>query len=437
MNTGRYVVLGLAPPRAPWFTTVSRWSTAGSLPIEFVKCVSADDLRARLESGRPFSAAILDGRLPAVDRDLIGTLEERNIAAIVIGADGPHPDWLGLGAVAVLPDDPDRAALLDALAAHGRLIEEVGTPLDPDTEPVPDIGWLGPLVAVIGRSGVGTSTLAAALAQQLARDPRYASDVLLADLVRHAHQAVLHDTRDIVPGIQEVMDLHRSGTPTGDDVRRLTYEIPERGYRLLLGLRNPRDWVTIRARALSASLESLRRMSRIVIADTDPELEGEAETGSFDIEDRHLLGRRTTAVADLVVVVATPSLTGLHRLAQQIEELRGHGTPGRRLLVTINRAPRSARSRAELSRVVTELTRNRDHPDPHLGPIFVPDRRGTESAHRDFGPIHHSIGGPLAAAVLRALERTGSDGHELGAPIDEEPVRVEPGSLGTRPEDAP
>ncbi|MDP9419863.1 MAG: hypothetical protein M3P53_06925, partial [Actinomycetota bacterium] len=42
-----------------------------SLLAEFVKCVSAEELRARLASGRPFSAALVDATLPAFDRDLV------------------------------------------------------------------------------------------------------------------------------------------------------------------------------------------------------------------------------------------------------------------------------------------------------------------------------------------------------------------------------
>ena len=37
MTTERYVVIGLAHVRSDWFTEVARWSTSGSLPIEFVK----------------------------------------------------------------------------------------------------------------------------------------------------------------------------------------------------------------------------------------------------------------------------------------------------------------------------------------------------------------------------------------------------------------
>ena len=59
----RFVVLGLAPARAAWFRSVGVWATSGALPAEFLKCVSAEEVRARLASGRPFSALVADAGL--------------------------------------------------------------------------------------------------------------------------------------------------------------------------------------------------------------------------------------------------------------------------------------------------------------------------------------------------------------------------------------
>ena len=101
MNGDRYVVVGLAHVRSSWFTEVARWATAGSLPVEFVKCLSPEELRVRLASGRPFSAALVDGRLPAVDRDLLATLTDLGIPSLVVqsasddrfdGGGQPDPD---------------------------------------------------------------------------------------------------------------------------------------------------------------------------------------------------------------------------------------------------------------------------------------------------------------------------------------------------------
>lgn len=74
MPAERYVVLGLAPARAAWFRDVARWATSASLPLEFLKCVSAEELRARLASGRPISAVLVDAGAPGADRDLCDTV---------------------------------------------------------------------------------------------------------------------------------------------------------------------------------------------------------------------------------------------------------------------------------------------------------------------------------------------------------------------------
>ena len=61
MTSARWVVLGLAPARTPWFTAVAQWANAGTVPIEFLKCLSADELLVRLRSDQPASAVLLDG----------------------------------------------------------------------------------------------------------------------------------------------------------------------------------------------------------------------------------------------------------------------------------------------------------------------------------------------------------------------------------------
>ena len=60
MSGERYVLLGLAPARAPWFAALAQWATAATIAAEFIKCVSGDEVRARLASGRPHSALLVD-----------------------------------------------------------------------------------------------------------------------------------------------------------------------------------------------------------------------------------------------------------------------------------------------------------------------------------------------------------------------------------------
>lgn len=429
MNDKRYVVLGLAHVRSAWFTEVARWSTSGSIPVEFVKCISIEELRARARSGRPFSAALLDAVLPAVDRDLIAQLRRENIPTIVVADAADTINWTTLGARAILLPPLERAGLLDALATHTRLIGPVDGPEATDVGPVLPPAWLARLVAITSCSGAGGSSLAAATAQHLADDPRNGSGVVLADFAHRAHQALLHDARDVVPGVQELTDAHRSKRATSEQVRGLCFEVPARGYRLLIGLRRPSDWVSLRAQAFEAGLEGLRSTARVVVADVDPDLEGEAATGSFDVEDRNLMARVTLRRADLVAVVATPTLTGLQGLATTIDDLRAFGVPGGRIIAVLNRAPRSPRARAELTRSLANLTGATERPDPHVGPVFVPERRGIEIQHRDLGRFPRAFATPLGLAATTLLER-------LPARSDDDPPQsVIPGSLGSWSDD--
>ena len=430
MTDDRYVVLGLAHVRTPWFTDVARWATSGALPLEFVKCISLEQLRARASSGRPFSAALLDGGLPLVDRDLMATLADADIPALVVDHVSSTREWESLGASAVLREPLSSAGLLDGLATHGRMITAVDQ-RDPEV-PESSVGtttvWRGRLVAVTGQPGSGRSTLAAALAQGIAADPCQAGDVVLAGLARHAHQAILHDARDVIPGVQELVDAHRSGRPTIEQLRHLTFEVPVRNYRLLLGLRRPKDWVSMRSRAFQAALDGLCRSSRIVVADTDHDLEGESDSGSFDIEDRNLMARTTTAQADVVVFTATSSITGVHSLVRGLEDLRAHGVPGERTVMVINRAPRSVRARAELTRAVANLAGSGDRPDPPIGPVYIPERRGLDAVHRDLATFPKAVTDPLTASVQVLLDRLPNRNQEIEEP---EPVAIVPGSLGS------
>ena len=102
MASDRYVILGLAHPRSPWFRSLAVWANAASIPAELVKCVSAEELRARLRSGRPHSAVIIDGQLPALDRDLVETVQRAGCCVIVVDDRRSTRDWRALGADATL-----------------------------------------------------------------------------------------------------------------------------------------------------------------------------------------------------------------------------------------------------------------------------------------------------------------------------------------------
>jgi hypothetical protein len=438
----RYVVLGLAQPRIEWYRTVGQWAAAAMVPLEFVRCVSVGELRARLRSGRAFSAVLVDGRFPGLDRDLIAEAGEADIAVLVIDANETR-SWRELGAAAVLAEAFSRDELVEVLQATATPIG--GVDLDTLAPPSEHPALSAGVIAVGGPGGTGASTLAIALAQGLASGDghlptggrsrsgrpsrsRRERTVLLADLCRVADQALLHDSRVLVPSIQEVVEAHRTSRPPLETVLDQTFEVPARGYRLLLGLRRPRHWVTLRPRALETALDALQSLADVVVADVELDVEGEAESGSTDVEDRNLLARATLARADLILVVGEPSMKGLYALVRSIGELQAFGVPLERLLPVVNRGPRSARGRAAVTGALARLAQASLGPDAEAlaNPLHVPERP-VDEALRDGVALPSAMARSLARAAAAVLQRTGDRVVDEGVAF--EPVVVAPGSL--------
>lgn len=426
MASSRYVLLGLAPARADWFRDVGQWANAGSIPADFLKTVSTGEVRARLASGRVFSALLVDGAAPGLDRDLIESARNVGCAVVVVGgaravgAEGAR-SWLDVGASAHLPGTFDRKDLLDALASCASMVGRADRAADEFT-PTPTEGWRAPLVAVTGSGGAGVSTAAIALAQGIATDVRESGSVLLADLRLRAEQAVLHDVGDVVPGIQELVDAFRTGVLSSEEVRALTFEITERGYALLLGLRKRSAWSTIRPRAFEAALEGLRTAFRTVVVDVDSDLEGEDQGGSIDVEERNIMARTACSMAQAVVIVGHPGAKGVHALAETVAEILGHGVPPTRVIPVVNRAPRQGRQRAEMTQALAGL----------LPPwavsamptaVFVPERR-VDEAMRDGVRLPEGVVRPIVGAY-RAVEARNTAVRPTTTP-----ELVSPGTLG-------
>jgi hypothetical protein len=258
--------------------------------------------------------------------------------------------------------------------------------------------------------------------------------VVLADLALHADQALLHDAGDVVPGIQELVEAHRTATPTVDHVRSLTYSVDGRGYDLLLGLRRHRDWPVLRPRAAQAAIDSLLRAYRLAIADVDADLEGDDEVGSVEVEERNVLARSACARSDLVLVVAPGSVTGVRRQVLALDELHRAGVGADRLLPVVNRAPRRARARAEVAAALAEVLGevDTDLASQLPAPLQLPDRRGLDGLHRLAAPMPDALVGPLTRAVETLLDHAPAVPAGLDA---SDPVPVVPGTLGAWPDE--
>ncbi len=413
MSSDRFVVIGLARVRAPWFAEVARWAQAAAVPIDFIKCISPSEVQARLASGRAVSALILDAGAPGIDRDLIDQAREHGVPSIIIDDPRVERDWRSLGAAEVLPDRFERAELVAALAQHATAVQLVAPPnaaglLELGAEEI--AAWQGHTTAVCGPGGAGSSTMAMALAQGLAAMPVNRGAVVLADLSLHADLAMYHDTGDVVPGLQELVEAHHGGRPSVATIRRMLYDIDTRGYLLLLGVRRSRDWTALRPRALEASLRSLSVGFRHVIADIDADFDGEDATGSVDVEERHGAARQAASTADVCVIVADATLRGIHsgvRIAVDLIEL---GVEPSHVMYVINRAPRSPRARADIVAALTSLSPEQA---TDTAPVFIGERRGLEAIHRIGGSMPATLVAPLTSAVGAVLARQHGEGPSV------------------------
>ena len=429
MSDDRWVVLGLAHPRAPWFSELARWSTATAIPVDFVKCVSPDEVRARLRGGRAFSALLVGGDVTGLDRDLVDSAHSVGVGVIVVDPVADR-DWVELGVAAVLPGVFDRRELLAALGEHAMPIARV-MPLASDDSAEGEGSRRGRLIAVTGPGGTGASVAAMAIAQAFGSEPGNAAMVLLADLALDAEQAMLHDACEVVPGIEELTEAHRAGRLPSDRIRSLGFDAADRGYHLLLGLRRHRDWTAIRPRAFAASLDGLLRSYGLVVADVDADVEGENLTGSIDVEDRNTMARTTIARADLVVVVGNPTTKGLHSLSRTVCTLLRADIAPERIVAVCARAPRSPRRRAEAVAALARLL----EPDTAAGsignPVFMSERTDVEEAVRDGVRLPDALCRPLHAELVRRLDPVVSRGS--APPTTDNGTQTEaviPGSLG-------
>jgi len=423
-----YVVLGVARPRATWFAEVGRWATSAALPAEFVKCVSTEEVRARLATGRSWSALLIDEGCSGLDRDLFDEARRAGCAPLVvtgIAGSSSRRDWMSLGASAVVTEPLDRESLLACLRDHASPLDRSDS-FEPAASPGASDGWSGRLVTVVGAGGSGTSTVATAVAQSFGTDATGGGRVALVDACLDSSLALLHDTGDVVPGLPELVELHRTGRPDGEQVRSCLWSVPDRGYVLLPGLRRHRDWTSLRPRAVEAAVASLTATHAVVVADADTDLEGQAETGSLDVEERNACARAFVAAADLVVVTATPDVLGVHRLVRTLATLLAAGTEASRLMPLVNRAPRSPRGRAEVSRAVALLLGELVPGATTMTPLMVPTRKDLAAAQHEGSPLPRGFCAPIGTAVGSVL------GHlDERMPSDAEPTPIAPGSLGT------
>jgi len=230
----------------------------------------------------------------------------------------------------------------------------------------------------------------------------------------------------VLVGTQELVEAHRSGAPDAAHVRGHCLPVPARGYDLLLGLRQPRAWAALRPRAVAAAVDGLRRAYGTVVADVEGDLEGEADSGSIDVEERHALARTAVQGADVVLAVGSPGLHGVHALARLIHDVVALGVHPARILPVVNQPPKRPGPRAEITAALAELCTSRaGRPAP---PLLLP-RRKVDEAFRDGAPLPAALATATATAAAYVAQRAPSLQH--GEAVDAlAPRLVRPGSLG-------
>ena len=421
-----FIVLGVARPRTGWLTDVGTWSTSSMLPIEFIRCVSVDEVRARLHSDRRHSAVLLGADCSGLDRDLLEAAIEARCAPIVVTDGAERRNWVELGAACTISTPLSAEILLGALREHAVGVERRTVTIE---QPVrPEVPSTHRIITVLGSGGTGTSTTAMALAHHFAINATNArASVALVDASLDADQALLHDLGDVVPGLPELVDLHRVANPSDDEVRNHFWFSPRHGYDVLPGLRRHRDWTALRRRATLAAVEAIHRSFELVIADVDADLEGEEQTGSIDVEERNLLARHLVTIADMVVLTLRPTVSGVSRAIGTIRDLDDLGVDLGRVLAVALGAPRSTRERSELTRTISGLI-DEALPERNLPtPVMVPIRRDLEPYVRDGSPPPTAAFGSITNAAVHLL---GTLEPPLRADPSFAPIAIVPGHLG-------
>ena len=349
-----------------------------------------------LTGSRPWWVVLIDGSNPGADRDLIALADQAGARPLVVDVSQGSVDWSSLGARATLspefsPDDLTAAVALNS---------------SPTGEPPLD----RPLVCVTGPGGTGASTISIAISQGLAAS---GGRVLLADLCRNAELHVLHHLDSERPWIGDLVEAHRTSAPDPERLRELPTPVA-RGYHVLPGLRRSVGWSSLRPRALEATLAGLRNAYDFVVCDIDADLEGQAEGGSFDVEERNALSRTAVANAGAVVVVGGPGAKGAHSLLRVLGELWSHGVEPDHTIAIVNRGDQVSLDRlgAALDRLGAGQTRK----------LFLPSLELERALLRD-EPLPSDFVEPITQAVLTPVGGAGAHPPSV-------PEKIVPGSLG-------
>ncbi len=252
-----------------------------------------------------------------------------------------------------------------------------------------DLPVFGHIIAVVGSGGVGTSTIAMALAQGLSQ---IGGSSLLIDARLRGEQAFLNDARSNALGISELIRVSRISRLEKRELDPYLEWVRARGYFLLKSSRTKRDWLGWDQESISSTLETLTSHFEHLVVDVGCDFEGSSDVGSADIELRNLFGRLSLALSSLVVLVGTDDAKGLFSLASINREISLSGLTTSPRLFVMNRCESSRLKRAMDQQELTRLLSASANPkaprnEREQGKVIYIPLRHVESIIADVLPL--------------------------------------------------
>jgi MinD-like ATPase involved in chromosome partitioning or flagellar assembly len=326
---------------AAWESEVLAELTARPGVVVLKRCVDVEDLLAVATAGQAHVAVVaLDA--PGLDATAVDHLRRQHVRPVVV-VGGTVATWdqgrlrahrIGVTTVVAETD----------LGTLGAVVTDAATddaPRPVEQTPVGEVGVLDPsatrpepgrVVVVWGPQGApGRTTLAAGLAAAVAAA---GEDTVLVDADPYGGAIAQHlGVLDEVSGLLSAARLASTGTLVERWVsvpRRLGPHLS-----VVTGLPRPDRWLEVRAGALEHLVETLRDHANVVV-DTGFSLEEDPAGEIGGRASRNALTLGALAVADEIVVVATPDPVGLTRLARGLVDLR-EVVPATPLRLVLNR----------------------------------------------------------------------------------------------------
>jgi MinD-like ATPase involved in chromosome partitioning or flagellar assembly len=390
MAIERYTLAGLSITRSEWFSRVDGWSNSSTLPIDFVKCVSIDELRMRVKGGQNFSAVMVDAEYIQLDRELETFIDSAGALLVVIGNESDLTRK-ELRRSKCLPSTFERTDLARFLAHNCRPSHTFSSIADTLEPPQEKYASASSIIAVTGPGGTGTSTVAMILSQLIGQTSQTSGSVVLLDGKQHPELAMLHDTNVVAPSIHELADACRFAIPSHEKVRDYTFHINSRNYDLLLGAQTSLGWAALRPERIDLTFATLRSAYDVVVADIAPEFDGESTIGSIDIEEHNYISRYIARSAQQIVIVGRDTAKGLFSTARVISDLiRFEVSPNSIQVVIIGERGRRFEFRKTKAAILDLTDLPRETPVTPL-PYF-PE---IEAIHHDVSPFPRKITMPL------------------------------------------